>query len=179
MKSPQPPSPPLPKTQPRSQASLLPFPIEGEPGNEVAKNTAFENKTIQPKNPVTVSNATKISSEKISRLERPLEDVCICGNIRGGRRNLSLAWWHFLDSKPEFFIESNEPLVYMVNTEKINYISCPYYIMTWSICYEEPADEKACRLPIWLNPDWMWATWISTLFWKQLKEKIYKPHISK
>ena len=65
---PPPPSPPLPKTQPRSQASLLPFPIEGEPGNEVAKNTAFENKTIQPKNPVTVSNATKISSEKISRL---------------------------------------------------------------------------------------------------------------
>ena len=130
--------------------------------------------TIQPKNPVSVSNATNISSEKISKLwvYRPLEDVYICGNIRGGRGNLSLAWWHFLDSKPEFFVESNEPLVYMVNTEKINYISCPYHIMTWSICYEEPADEKACRLPIWLNPDWMWATWISTLFWKQLKEKI-------
>ena len=33
------PSPPLPKTQPHSQGSLLPVPTEGEPGNEVAKNT--------------------------------------------------------------------------------------------------------------------------------------------
>ena len=49
MKSPQPPSPPLPKTQPRSQGSLLPVPTEGEPGNEVAKNTEFENKPFNRK----------------------------------------------------------------------------------------------------------------------------------
>lgn len=28
---------------------------------------------------------------------------------------------------------------------------------------------KACRLPIWFRPFWMCETWISTLFWKQLK----------
>lgn len=27
---------------------------------------------------------------------------------------------------------------------------------------------KACRFPIWLRPLWICATWISTLFWKQL-----------
>lgn len=30
---------------------------------------------------------------------------------------------------------------------------------------------KACRFPIWLRPLWMCATWISTLFWKQLQEE--------
>ena len=64
--------PPLPsptkKIQPRSQGSLLPILTDGEPGNEVAKNTAFLKQTIQPKNPVTVSNATNISGNKISKL---------------------------------------------------------------------------------------------------------------
>ena len=39
------------------------------------------------------------------------------------------------------------------------------------VSYDVPADEKACKLPIWLKPDWIWATWISTLFWKQLQKK--------
>lgn len=30
---------------------------------------------------------------------------------------------------------------------------------------------NACRLPSWLRPLWMCATWISTLFWKQLKNQ--------
>ena len=46
---PQPPSPPLPKTQPRSQGSLLPVSTEGEPGNDVAKNTEFVNKPFNRK----------------------------------------------------------------------------------------------------------------------------------
>ena len=46
---PQPRSPPLPKTQPRSQGSLLPFSTEGEPGNDVAKNTEFVNKPFNRK----------------------------------------------------------------------------------------------------------------------------------
>ena len=46
---PQPPSPPLPKTQPRSQGSLLPVPTEEEPGNDVAKNTEFVNKPFNRK----------------------------------------------------------------------------------------------------------------------------------
>ena len=45
----QPPSPPLPKTQPRSQGSLLPVPTEEEPGNDVAKNTEFVNKPFNRK----------------------------------------------------------------------------------------------------------------------------------
>lgn len=39
------------------------------------------------------------------------------------------------------------------------------------VSYDVPADEKACKLPIWLKPDWMWAMWISTLFWKQLQKE--------
>ena len=49
MKSPQPPSPPQPKTQPRSQGSLLTVATEGEPGNDVAKNTEFVNKQFNRK----------------------------------------------------------------------------------------------------------------------------------
>lgn len=30
---------------------------------------------------------------------------------------------------------------------------------------------KACKFPIWLRPLWICATWISTLFWKQLGEE--------
>lgn len=48
-RNPQPPSPPLPKTQPRSQGFLLPVSTEGEPVNDVAKNTEFENKPFNRK----------------------------------------------------------------------------------------------------------------------------------
>ena len=91
MRSANPPPLPYQKTQPRSQGSLLPVPTEGEPGNDVAKNTEFVNKPFNRKIRFEFQMQQTFPGRKFRNFEYPLEDVCICGNIRGGRRNLSLA----------------------------------------------------------------------------------------
>ena len=107
MKSTQPPSPPLPKTQPRSQGSLLPVPTEGEHGNEVDKNTEFENKPFNRKIRLQFQMQQTFPARKFRNFEyNDLSRMFVFAEISEEEEET----FHslddiFRDSKPEFFIE--------------------------------------------------------------------------